>query len=122
MATKSWAIALVVLCTLFTSNAQLLFKAGAARLPILLTNWPLIGGLSLYAIGAVLLILALKGGEVTVIYPIIATSYIWVGLLSHFVFGESLSWIAISGIALIALGVACIGLSGSKKQMQEVAE
>ncbi len=114
MATKLWAIALVVLCTIFTSFAQILYKYGAARLPEIITNAPLIAGLFLYGIGAVLLIVSFKGGDVSVLYPIIATSYVWVSLLSNYYFDEPLNMYKGVGIMLIIAGISMISWSGKK--------
>jgi len=117
METKAWAIGLVFFVTALTSSAQLLYKTGAERLSLdiiaLITNWPLISGMFLYGIGAVLLIIALKHGEVTVLYPIIATSYIWVVLFSWILFGESLGLLKILGILAIVGGIILIS-KGSK--------
>src|SRR3989338_8100643 len=105
MATRGWAIALMVLCTVFTSFAQVLYKFGAAKLEFnimsLITNVPLISGMALYVLGAVIMIIAFKGGEVSVLYPIIATSYIWVSLLSIYLFKEILNWFRWTGIFII---------------------
>ena len=121
MATRLWAIVLVIFCTLLTSSAQILLKFGAAHLPRIFSNLPLLSGLFLYAIAAVALIISFKGGEVTVLYPIIATSYVWVALLSKFFFNESLSWLKFVGIFSIMLGICCIG-GGSKKDSIELVE
>lgn len=118
MATKLWAIALVILCTAFTSFAQILYKYGANRLPELITNVPLIAGLFLYGIGAVMLIVSFKGGDVSVLYPIIATSYIWVSLLSNYYFGEQLNIYKWIGIALIIAGISLISYAGKKDAIQ----
>lgn len=118
MAAKLWAVALVVFCTLLTSTAQVFLKFGAQRLPSIFSNFPLIIGMCLYAIGAVALITAFKGGEVTVLYPIIATSYIWVTLLSRLYFGEPLLWLKFVGVFSIVLGICFIGF-GSKKNSEE---
>jgi len=81
MKTKLWAIGLMIFTTLLTSSAQIFYKLGAATLELnllaLITNYNLIIGLCIYAVGAVLMIIAFKGGELSVLYPIIATSYIW---------------------------------------------
>lgn len=114
MATKLWAIGLLFLCTILTSSAQIFFKFGAAKLPLLFFNWPLIIGFGLYAIGAVILVIALKGGEVSVLFPIVATSYIWVSLLSTYFFNEQLNMYKGIGIILIVMGISIIGW-GSKK-------
>ncbi len=115
MKTTWWAVTLVVLTTILTSAAQVLYKLGAAQLPIILTNWPLILGLFLYAVGAVMLISAFKGGDVSVLFPIIATSYIWVALLSWHYFSEALTLFKLLGISAIVLGVMLVGI-GSKQQ------
>ena len=117
--TKLWAVCLIILTTLLASSGQLLLKMGskAASLDLsLLTNYPLIAGCILYGIGAILLIVSLKGGELSVLYPIIATSYIWVSLLSLSFLGESMNMWKWLGIASIILGVSFIGKGGRKKK------
>lgn len=118
MAAKWWAVALVIFCTFLTSSAQIFLKFGAQRLPAIFSNTPLIAGMFLYGIGAVALIIAFKGGEVTVLYPIIATSYVWVTLLSSFYFGEPLLHLKFLGVFSIILGICFIGF-GSKKNSAE---
>ncbi|MBW2985611.1 EamA family transporter [Candidatus Woesearchaeota archaeon] len=110
------AIILIVFCTIFTSVGQLLWKFGANRLQLdffsLITNYPLILGFVSYAIGTVLLLSALKLGDLSVLYPFISLSFIWVSMLSLTFLGEimtSLKWIA---IILIIMGVSLIGLGG----------
>ena len=116
--TKRWAIGLVAVCTLFTSFAQVLYKFGADKLSFnlisIITNWPIIAGLFLYGIGAVLLITALKGGDVSVLYPIVSTSYIWVSLFSMYFFGEIMNLYKWVGIITIFFGVIFVA-KGSKK-------
>jgi drug/metabolite transporter (DMT)-like permease len=114
MATKLWAVGLLVLTTLLTSAAQLLYKAGIGYFPQYL-DWRIILGLFIYAIGAVMLLFAFKGGEVSVLYPIIATSFVWVAIFSWILFGESLSLIKIAGIALIIIGVSTLGFASQTK-------
>ncbi len=123
MTTKLWAIIMVIFVTLLTSSAQILYKLGADGLSLnlysILTNYFLFGGLLLYGFGAVILIIALKAGEVSVLYPIIATSYIWVALLAWALFGESLTVFKIVGISSIFLGISCIGIGtryGKKRE------
>ena len=90
MGTKLSAIILVVIITLLTSAAQIFYKKGADILVFdflsIITNYYLIIGLFLYFLGAVLLIIALRKGELSVLYPIIALSYVWVSLLSPLFF------------------------------------
>ena len=104
----------MVLCTVFTSAAQVLYKIGASMLPEIFTNLHLIAGLALYGIGALLLVTAFRFGEVTLLYPIIATSYIWVSILSFFLFSENIGIFRWVGISLIIFGIILIS-SGSRK-------
>ena len=110
--TSRWAIFLVVICTLFTSIGQIFFKLGSEKASLdfsLFTNYNLLIGLALYASGAFLLIFALKGGELSVLYPIIATSYVWVSLIAKFYFNEHLSSFKLIGIFFIIIGISFVG-------------
>ena len=117
MATKLWAALLVLFTTLLTSSAQLLYKFGSATLTFdiigILTNYYLLGGIFLYAIGGTLIILSFRGGEVSVLYPIIATSYVWVSFLSIKFLGESMNVFKSIGVIAIIAGIISIGY-GSK--------
>lgn len=114
--TKGWAIALIILTTILTSAAQLFYKEGAGRLPEIITNWPLGAGILCYGIGALLFLVSISGGEMTVIYPLLATSYIWVTIAAFFIFNESPTPLRIAGLALIVIGVSAIGLGGRDKK------
>jgi len=117
MKTKWWAFSLMVLCTLLTSTAQIFYKKGAADLSFniasLATNYNLIAGMIIYIVGAFLMITAFRGGEVTVLYPIIATSYVWVSISSIFFLGESMNLLKWLGIITIIAGIILVGF-GSK--------
>jgi uncharacterized membrane protein len=115
MGTKLWAIGLMIICTAFSSTAQVFYKIGAARLEFnvvsVVTNLPLLTGIVLYVLGAFIMIVALRGGELSVLYPIIATSYIWVSIMSFYLFHDNLNlfrWVGnfaiIAGIILISAG------------------
>lgn len=103
------AVWLVIFSTILTTAAQLFYKSGASRLPEFVSNWPLIVGFVLYCLAALLIIWALRFVELSVVFPLLATSFVWVSLLSVFVFGESLSVINWFGVILIACGVAVVG-------------
>ena len=113
------AIGLVFCCTVIGATAQLLLKTGANHLvhPNLLgiiTNFALMAGLSLYGVSTVLLVLALRDGELSLLYPVIALTYVWVTLLSVIVFHDRVNPIKLAGIAIIVTGVAVLG-RGQKK-------
>jgi uncharacterized membrane protein len=105
-------IILVILTTLLMSFGQLLWKLSAAHIKFsfisLITNLPLIGGFVLFGLGGLTLVLALKQGELSIIYPFISLSFIWVTLLSIFFLGEKLVPMQWLGLIIVALGVVFV--------------
>lgn len=71
-------------------------------------------GLLLYAVGGTILILSFRGGEVSVLYPIIATSYIWVSFLSIYFLNESMNIFKWLGVFTIMMGIILIGYGSNK--------
>ena len=117
---KRRAILMIVAFTVVAAIAQPLFKTGANRLFAnltvsgLLTDAPLIVGLVLYGCGSVLMILALRHGELSVLYPLISLSYVWVAILSVVIFHETMKPFKVAGIATVIAGVAILGRGGRK--------
>lgn len=120
--TPTWTIIVVLVCTILTTSAQISWKFGAERLvmePVaLLLNYPIWLGFFFYGIGALMLIYSLRYGELSVLYPIIATSYIWVALLSTFFFSEPLTSLKLGGILTIVLGVSFIGYGSRRDDIE----
>jgi len=83
-------------------------KIGTKGLP---TNPYLFTGYSLYGISAVLLILALRHAELSILYPVLSLTYVWVAVLSVVVFHEAMPPLRILGIATVVMGVAILGRS-----------
>jgi drug/metabolite transporter (DMT)-like permease len=137
-AQKRKALWMVVAFTLLASAAQVLIKTGANTLNQIppgaveavtlgsihlqisatilagVTSFPLIGGLALYGIGAAMMVLALRHGELSVLYPVISLSYVWVAILSVAIFHEHMNAFRVAGICVIIAGVAILGRSGSR--------
>lgn len=117
-ASRKKSVLLVFACTILGAAAQLLMKVGMTHFnpqPIaLLTNIPLISGYALYGINTLMLVLALKDGELSMLYPIIALTYVWVTLLSYAVLSEKPNVYKNVGIATIVVGVAVLGRGGRK--------
>ena len=126
------AFILVFSCTLIGALAQILIKQGTAQLgahatladvakhPALimsfalgiLANFRLFLGYCFYGINTVLMALALKGRELSKLYPIIALTYVWVTILSiFFLVGEHINFFRGIGIAFIVGGVSILGRS-----------
>lgn len=115
--TAASSIALVLACSLLDGAAQIFLKWGANnvagwRLQSLLSNPGLLAGYGLYGVSGLLFILALRWGELSVLYPFLGATYLWVTLCSPWFFpAESISIAKVVGAALIAVGVSLIGWS-----------
>ena len=120
------SLTLVFLCTLFgvaaqflikTSTSHAMFDPASGRLSVeaLLTNYPLWAGLTCYGASTVLLILALRDGELSLLYPVISLTYVWVVALSVLAFHEALNVWKVVGVGLICGGVALLGMEQNKR-------
>jgi drug/metabolite transporter (DMT)-like permease len=114
---------IVVACTLIGALAQVLIKLGATHLEHtgliataigIFTIPTLFAGYSLYGVFTVLLVFALRDAELSILYPVIALSYVWVTLASVLVFHETMNLPKACGVAIIVLGVAVLGRGGSR--------
>jgi drug/metabolite transporter (DMT)-like permease len=110
---------IMLLCTLFTAVGQLFFKYGSVNfgwsIAGLFGNYNLILGLFLYGLGAVLLIVALKFGDLSVIYPIVSFTFIWVMFISVWFLGEKITNFKIGAVIFIVFGVILIARGSNGK-------
>lgn len=81
---------------------------------LILKNLALFGGYCLYGVSTVLLVLALRKGQLSILYPIISLSYVWVLLLSAYIFHEHLNFWKIAGVMTIITGVGILGRDGRR--------
>ena len=119
MRTKWWAILLIVLATFLTTSANVAYKIGANKLALdfhkLIINWFIPVGFIIYCLAGVILIISLKHGDVSVLYPILATSYIWVTLLSKVIFNDTFTTFKIIGIVTVLSGVVLLSIGGNRR-------
>jgi multidrug transporter EmrE-like cation transporter len=118
---RTRSLLLVFACSLIGAAAQVLMKIGTRGLPPagnfvdtiigIFTNPYLFTGYSLYGISAVLLILALRHAELSILYPVLSLTYVWVAILSVVLFHEPMPVLRILGIATVVTGVAILGRS-----------
>jgi drug/metabolite transporter (DMT)-like permease len=120
-AKRKLAIFIVLACTLLVAMAQYLIKLGANRLSHagllataigIFTIPQLFAGYCLYGLFTVLFIYALRHGELSILYPLIALSYVWVTITGILAFHESLSPFKIVGVLIIICGVGVLGFGG----------
>ena len=112
MQVKLSIILLVAFCALLGAVGQIFFKLASKDLNFeiisLLTNWKLFLGLFLYGIATIIFIFALKQGNLSILYPIIATSYVWVAIFSMIFLKEAFTDYKLFGVILIILAVGLI--------------
>ncbi len=115
--TRRQSVILVLLCTLLGAAAQVFMKIGGTRIHSLdlrlLTNFPLLAGYALYAVNTLMLMIALRDGELSKLYPIIALTFVWVNILSIIFFQEQINPWKVCGILAIMAGVSILGRNGS---------
>lgn len=113
MQSQAMPIILSLIAAIAGAFAQFFYKAGALQIkeiPIY-KNWPIFAGLISFTIVLILFIAAFRmGGRMFVIYPVYATTYIWVGVLGVFVDKEPWSWLQVAGVLIICSGVGLLGL------------
>jgi drug/metabolite transporter (DMT)-like permease len=123
--TPGWAIALVLATTVLVSAAQGLFKLSTTLFPdrldvagllAILTNLPLWGALVLYGFAWLGLMISLKHGELSVLYPLIALSFVWVAGISRIFFGEAITAFKVMGVIAIIAGISCVGFGSQHRK------
>lgn len=114
MGTELWAVALVVLGSFLGAAGSLYFKKGSSKLTKNifqnLKNYSLIIGFCLYIVAASMYVFALRGGDLSILYPLVSTTYIWIIVLSYYFLKEKMNKWKWFGITSIVIGVTFIGL------------
>ena len=111
------SMALVFGAGIVGSFGAVFLKLGAKRLgPSLLSfvNSRLIVGVSLYLASTVVYLSALKGGQLSVLYPMVALGYIWTLLWSKLFFNEAMTRAKFAGLGLIVAGVILVGIGSGQ--------
>ncbi len=114
-----WKILLLTALAAFIGSiGQLEFKQGANNLQfdikLLLTNYHLIAGIVVYSVSTVFYVYALNKENLSILYPIIATSYIWTLLFSKVFLKEPVGLTSWAGVFFILLGVALIATQAGR--------
>ncbi len=106
-------IMLAVLSSAIGAVGAVMLKRGSAGFTLnpakLIRNRNIVGGVIVYAFSKVIFVYAMKSSELSILYPVVSTGYIWSALLSVKLLGENMNGHKLAGIALIILGVSLIG-------------
>jgi drug/metabolite transporter (DMT)-like permease len=113
MTTELWALGLAFLAALIGAFGPIYIKRGMDKFSLkprsLTKNYNLMAGVFFYVFGILMFMFALKGGELSILYPSVATSYIWVSILSVKMLKEKMDkrkWLGIAGIILGVILIA----------------
>lgn len=114
MTTPVSSIACFLVASLLGALGQYLYKAGADRsdgtLRGYLLNPHLLSGVVCYIAVMVLFVAGFKrGGAMSVLYPLYATTFIWGAIISLLAFGVPIRPINISGMAFLLIGMYLMG-------------
>jgi drug/metabolite transporter (DMT)-like permease len=113
------ALMMVLLCTLLNAASQIFIKLGSVPLgknpsmmqtaigiftiPMLFGGYALLGG------STVLFVLALRKGDLSLLYPVFTLTYVWVAVLSVMILHETMNPLKTLGLAIIMGGVGVLG-------------
>lgn len=118
-AQRTRVLLLALACSVLIGGAHLLIKWSAdlsARLGWLDSSVlvRLVLAYLLMGIGLLLLLLALRTGALSTVYPVIAARYVWLVALSPVLFStESWNLYKIAGAVLVAIGVSLVASADS---------
>jgi len=106
---------LVGVASFFGSFGALFLKTGAAKLhgglKYLILNVRLLLGVTLFTASSLAYVVALRHGELSVLYPLVSLGYIWTLLWSALFLKEPITRSKVCGLLLIVLGIVLIGIS-----------
>lgn len=107
-----YPIVLTAVSAFIGSLGQIEFKQGSQILEIklfsIISNYHILLGLCFYAISTILYLYALRAGQLSLIYPIIATSYIWVLIFARYLFNEPVNLVNLGGVLFILFGITLV--------------
>ena len=113
--TSLWAIILALISAIFCGIGPIFLKKGAENFSVRnpkksLKNKNLLKGIGMYLLATIFFIPALKGGEMSVLYPMASTAYVWLGIFSMGMTKERMSLLKWVGTCILVLGILIIGL------------
>jgi multidrug transporter EmrE-like cation transporter len=114
MKTSPAAVVLFAIAAFVGALGQFLYKSGAekadASLRGYLLNVRLLGGVICYIAVMVLFVAAFKkGGALTVLYPIYASTFIWAAAMAWFMYGQPIRAANVAGMVLLLAGMYLMG-------------
>ena len=113
MRTPPISIVFFLLAAILGAAGQFLYKSGAARTTgsvLSYLNPRILGGVACYIAVMVLFVAAFKrGGSLTVLYPIYASTFVWAALIALATDGTPIKPVHIAGMLLLIAGMCLMG-------------
>jgi len=114
MRTSGLAISYFILAALLGAGGQFLYKSGAEAATggwkSYLLNGRLVAGVLCYIAVMVLFVAAFKrGGSLTVLYPIYASTFVWAAVIAWWAYGTPIKPVNIVGMFLLVAGMFLMG-------------
>jgi multidrug transporter EmrE-like cation transporter len=114
MRTPIASILMFVAASAFGALGQFLYKRGAETagggLASYLVNPRILAGIGCYTAVMVLFVAAFKrGGALSVLYPVYASTFIFAALISLYAFGTPIKPVNVFGMLLLVGGMYCMG-------------
>lgn len=104
---------LVFAASILGSFGAVFMKLGAGKLNKSILSFlslELAAGVSLFLGSSVFYALGIRGGQLSVLYPMVSLGYIWTLVWARLFFGEAFTKQKFMGLGLILLGVVFVGL------------
>ncbi|MGD0500690.1 MAG: multidrug ABC transporter [Bryobacteraceae bacterium] len=104
---------LMVASSLVGSAGAVFLKLGAARTNRNILSFvnPQLGfGVALYLGSSVFYVLGIRGGQLSILYPIVSLGYIWTMIWARLFFKESFTGRKLAALGMILAGVILVGL------------
>jgi len=119
MSTAWFAVILVAVSTIFSGLSPIFLKRGAKKFTLnpvklwkkpslLLKNWGVITGVSCDITSSIMNIIALRFGELSVLYPINSLTYIFSCFFATKFLKEKMTKLKWAGVLLIFIGVLLV--------------
>lgn len=114
MTTPAISIIFFIVAAFLAAVGQYLYQAGAdladGSIASYLLNWRVLAGVVCYIAVMALFVAAFrKGGALTVLYPICASTFIWAALLALLFQAIPIRPINVAGMGLIVIGMFFMG-------------
>jgi len=95
--------------SILNAAAQLFLKLGVEDFSFSQIPWFLLLGFFLFVLSSFIVMFALRRVEMSIMFPLMSVTFVWVSLLSMFILGEAITGLQWTGIGIVVAGVALLG-------------